>query len=243
MKWNQYNKLFFIEKITNNVIKLGIKEKNHIIKVLRMKVGDKVCLTDGLGSIWKAEISLIIKEKIELIILEHKKNYKKQAYYIHIGIAPTKSINRFEWFLEKSVEIGVNEITPLFCKHSERKNININRSIKIIRSAVKQSFKAYLPILNNPILYENFILSHINFGCKIITHCNKNFKRQYLKNFIKSDKKNYTILIGPEGDFSLEEIEIALSLGWEGVKLSRNRLRTETAALVALHTIGLYFEN
>ncbi|XOD67071.1 MAG: RsmE family RNA methyltransferase [Flavobacteriales bacterium Tduv] len=236
-------KLFFVEEVTSTVIRLGVEESYHLIQVLRMQAGDEVYLTDGLGNIWRAVIRLASKRGMELYPLEHRKAYGKRPYRVHMGITPTKSSERFEWFLEKAVEIGVDEITPLFCQCSERKKLNMDRVMKIIRSAVKQSFRAYLPVLNDPLSYRDFVLSRVEFGCKLIAHCNEDFERKPLKVCIEVESELYTILIGPEGDFSPEEIEEASVLGWQGVRLGQARLRTETAALIALQTVALHFED
>lgn len=237
-------KLFFVEEVTSTVIRLGVEDSGHLIRVLRMQSGDEVYLTDGLGNMWKAVIRLVSKRGVDLEPLVHRKAYGKRLYRVHVGIAPTKSSERFEWFLEKAVEIGVDEITFLFCQRSERRKLNMERAMKIIRSAVKQSFKAYLPVLNDPLTYRDFVSSRIAFGHKFIAHYNEDFERKSLKGCI-SEVENalYTILIGPEGDFSPEEIKIASVLGWQGVRLGEACLRTETAALVALHTVALHFED
>lgn len=234
--------LFFIKQIKNNILTIGFEETIHLVKVLRMKKNDKVYLTDGLGSLWKAIIYNISKYEVNLIPLKHYKNYGQKSYKIHLCISIIKSFKRFKWILEKSVEMGVDEITPLFCKHSEIEKINRTRSIKIIHSAVKQSFRAYIPILNNPISYIDFIQSNKNFGKKIIAHCNKKIERESIKNILVNSYKYYTILIGPEGDFSFEEIKIALELGWKGVELSKFRLRTDTAVVSSLCAISMFHD-
>lgn len=233
--------LFFIQKIKNNILTLGLEETIHLVKVLRMKENDEIYVTDGLGNMWKAIIYNISKYEVNLIPLKHYKNYGKKNYKIHLCISPIKSFKRFKWILEKSVEMGVDEITPLFCQNSEIKKININRYIKIIYSSVKQSFRAYIPILNHPLLYNDFIKSNKFFGKKFIAHCNKKIERECLKNILYNSYKSkyYTILIGPEGDFSFEEIKIALNLGWKGIKLSNLRLRTDTAVLSSLCIISI----
>lgn len=236
--------LFFIQNITNNILTIGFEETIHLVKVLRMKKNDKVYLTDGLGNLWQAIIYNISKYETNLIPLKHYKNYGEKNYKIHLCIAPTKSLKRFKWILEKSVEMGVDQITPLLCQHSEKIKINIDRSIKILHTAVKQSFRAYIPKFNHPLSYLQFIQSNKNFGNKFIAHCNKNLERELLKNLLMNtyNNKYYTILIGPEGDFSFEEINMALTLGWQGVQLSTLRLRTDTAAVFSLCAISMFHD-
>lgn len=236
--------LFFIQNIKNNILTIGVEETIHLVKVLRMKENDEVYLTDGMGNMWKAIIYNISKYESKLIPLKHYKNYGQKKYKTHLCISPTKSFKRFKWILEKSVEMGVDEITPLFCKHSEIYNINIQRSIKIIHSAVKQAFRAYIPILNNPLSYIDFIENNKIFGKKFIAHCNKKIERESFKKILINsyNSKYYTILIGPEGDFSFEEIKIALKLGWKGIQLSSLRLRTDTAAVSSLYAISMFHD-
>jgi len=158
------------------------------------------------------------------------------AFYTHIAVAPTKMNDRLEWFLEKATEIGIHEITPIICDHSERKVYKIDRAEKIIQAAMKQSLHYYLPKINEPISFSQFV--KLNFeGQKFIAHCEETDKKSF-KNEIKQ-KEKITILIGPEGDFSTKEINLAIANQFIPVTLGNTRLRTETAALVACHTIAL----
>ncbi|MFC2120606.1 16S rRNA (uracil(1498)-N(3))-methyltransferase [Bacteroidota bacterium] len=231
--------IFYSPEISSGIYSFNEQESRHCIKVLRLSKGSKISLIDGLGGYYKAEIVEAHLKKCSVKILESMKGFEKRNYYSHIGIAPTKNIDRFELFLEKATEIGIDEITPLLCEHSERKKIRIDRLEKIIISAIKQSVKAYKPILNEMISFDDFI-SLDNKGQKFIAHC---------ENVPKSSlKMNYTpagishIMIGPEGDFSNSEIELAINSGYTGISLGSSRLRTETAGIVAAHTISLINE-
>jgi 16S rRNA (uracil1498-N3)-methyltransferase len=164
-------------------------------------------------------------------------NIEKQEplpYHLHLGVAPTKLNDRYEWFLEKATEIGVTEITPIICDHSERKVINHERYNKIIQSAMKQSLKAYLPILNEAISFKNFLAKEHFEEIKCIAHC-EDYDKQLLKSVMKNSST--LILIGPEGDFSINEIKKALTLQIKPISLGNSRLRTETAAIVACHSV------
>ncbi|ETN96188.1 16S rRNA (uracil1498-N3)-methyltransferase [Zhouia amylolytica] len=211
------------------------EESRHIVKVLRKKIGDTLDITNGDGYHFKAEIIVSdIKNCVCKITEVIKINEKR--YHLHLVVAPTKMNDRYEWFLEKAVEIGVDEITPVICDHSERTVIKKERFEKIIQSAMKQSLQFYLPKLNDAISFNDFI-KKIPQGQLFIAHC-EDHERFSLKRRIMPDH-DATVLIGPEGDFSKEEIETALELGYTAVSLGSNRLRTETAAIVACHTIAL----
>jgi 16S rRNA (uracil1498-N3)-methyltransferase len=209
------------------------EESKHIVKVLRKTEGDKLYVTNGLGYLFIAEIILATERKCAVTIIETKKS-NATNFYIHLAVAPTKMNERFEWFLEKATEMGINEITPIICDHSERKIIKTERFDKIIQSAMKQSLQYFLPILNEPISYKQFI-SKNHEGNLCIAHCEET-KKQLLKSVIKP-KEKYTILIGPEGDFSEKEIKLALENKYVPVSLGNTRLRTETAAIVACHSL------
>jgi|TARA_B100001142_G_scaffold329231_1_gene391789 16S rRNA (uracil1498-N3)-methyltransferase len=226
--------LFFLEH-PDNKIKLNNNEINHINKVLRKKDGDVLDFTDGKGGLYKAQITFIDNRNCDMQIIDHKQIEKNHKYHLHIAIAPTKNIDRFEWFLEKATEIGIDEITPIICKHSERRVIKIDRCKRILRSAIKQSLRYHLPKVNQLTKIEDFIKEDFK-GNKYIAHCKKDIK-ETLKT--KDISKRTLILIGPEGGFSKEEIEICLEKRFQEVKLGSNRLRTETAGIVAVSTINI----
>ncbi len=209
------------------------EESKHIVKVLRKKENDILFVTNGLGFIFKTEIALASDTKCCVTILSFEKQ-EDPKFNLHLVVAPTKMNERFEWFLEKVTEIGVQEITPIMCDHSERKTIKLDRFQKIIESAMKQSLHYYIPKLNEPITFRNFIKKKID-GQKFIAHCEETDKKA-LKNELKPNN-DVTILIGPEGDFSAKEIQMALDNKYIAVSLGKTRLRTETAAVVACHSV------
>lgn len=219
----------FVGKIEGNYAELNEEESQHFSKVLRGKIGQEISVTDGLGKLAKGIVSQINSKSVEVDLTEIQENFEKRNYKIHVAIAPTKNMERMEFFLEKSVEIGIDEITFLKTFHSERKNINLERCQKIVLSAAKQSLKAYLPEVHDLVKFTDFVkINHSE--TKLIAHCESDFERKEFQKFIQP-KTNYLILIGPEGDFSKEEIQLAQENGFTGISLGNQRLRTETAAL------------
>lgn len=229
----------FIGNIEGNFAEIIGDESHHFTKVLRGKIGEEIQITDGKGRMGKGIVSQINSKSVQIDLNEVIENHEKRPYKIHIAIAPTKNMERMEFFMEKATEIGIDEISFLKSFHSERKNINLDRCRKIIVSAVKQSLKAYIPKLNDLVKFNDFVKENHPEN-KLIAHCDENFERQEFKNIIKPNE-NYLILIGPEGDFSKEEIELAQENGFTGISLGHQRLRTETAALNAV--FGLNWEN
>ena len=211
------------------------EESKHIVRVLRKKEGDTLNITNGKGYLFSVEISLADAKNC-LVQINNTKQIENHNYGLHIAIAPTKMNDRMEWFLEKATEIGIDEITPIFCDNSERKVIKKERFEKIIQSAMKQSLQMQLPKLNEAISYKEFINQDFT-GQLFIAHCEEQEKTQLHSQI--TPKENYTILIGPEGDFSTSEIELALSKGFAPVALGNTRLRTETAGITACHTAAL----
>ena len=226
--------LFYLEHPEKEII-LSAEESKHATKVLRKKEGDILNFTDGKGGLYKAEITLADSRKCRLEIVSSNQKEKQHNYHLHIAIAPTKNMDRFEWFLEKATEIGIDEITPIICKHSERKVIKTERCNRILLSAMKQSLKFHLPKLNEAITLKDFLKQDFE-GNKYIAHCEDGYKIE-----LSTEKKveKTTILIGPEGDFSPTEIEMALQNQFKAVSLGTSRLRTETAGIVAVHTINI----
>ena len=214
------------------------EESKHIIKVLRKKDTDILFVTNGLGLLFKTEITLASDNKCTVQILSLEKT-EPSKFQLHLAVAPTKMNDRYEWFLEKATEIGIHEITPIICDHSERKVYKIDRAEKIIQAAMKQSLHYYLPKINEPISLSQFVKLNIE-GQKFIAHCEETDKKSFQKEIAKNEK--VTILIGPEGDFSTKEINLAIANQFIPVTLGNTRLRTETAALVACHTIALLNE-
>lgn len=225
--------LFYLPEIKkeNTFIAFSKEESKHFIKVLRKKIGDIIAATDGKGLEVQIELSHIDGNKVSGKIL-NSKLHPPLPYALHIAIAPTKNINRFEWFLEKATEIGVQQITPLLCDHSERKAIKHERLNKIIIAALKQSQQFHLPILNPITSYSSFLNQHKG---GMIAHCAPGKKEALLS----VSSPNQLILIGPEGDFSSQEIAKAKQQNFKEISLGNQRLRTETAGIVACHTISL----
>ena len=226
--------LFYLENPKDEII-LSAEESKHATKVLRKKEGDILNFTDGKGAFYKAEITVADSRKCRLKVVSTEQKEKQHNYHLHIAIAPTKNMDRFEWFLEKATEIGIDEITPIICSHSERKVIKTERCNRILLSAMKQSLKFHLPKLNEAISFNDFLKQDYK-GSKYIAHCEDGEKKE-LK--IENKTEKTIILIGPEGDFSPKEIELALQNQFKAVSLGTSRLRTETAGLVAVHTINL----
>lgn len=218
---------------------LDEQESKHCIKVLRMKAGDRLHLTDGRGNLYLGRLTDDHIKKCIVVIEEVKQEQDKRHCHLHIAVAPTKNINRFEWFLEKATEIGIDEITPLLCTYSERKHLKPERLEKILAGAMKQSLKTCLPRLNSMVKLNDFVRQAFS-GQKFIAYVEEQ-QPDSLKNCYKQ-KGDVLILIGPEGDFSPEEVRLAMENGFEPINLGPNRLRTETAALVACHTINLINE-
>lgn len=231
--------LFYTPNIQLPQYVLDKEESAHCVRVLRLTEGSEIHMTDGKGNLFRAKlINANIKECI-VEVVETFPYYGKRNFNLHIAIAPTKNIDRFEWFLEKATEIGIDQITPLICDHSERTIIKPERLIKIITSAVKQSVKAYHPILNEAVKFKKFVKENTDVD-KYIAHCEKDGKISLKSAYNKGN--NALILIGPEGDFSLDEIKSAIENNYKPVSLGNSRLRTETAGIVACHTINFINE-
>ena len=225
-------------KITDSLFQFDKEESKHIIKVLRKRGGDTIHITDGKGNLFHAEITLESEKRCEVKIVKTD-TFEPKKYHLHIAIAPTKMNDRLEWFLEKATEIGIDEITPIICEHSERKFFKTDRAEKIIQAAMKQSNQFYLPQINEPIALNDFLKNDTN-SLKFIAHCEED-KKDLFKNNVQPNQ-SILILIGPEGDFSTKEIETALKNNFIPVSLGNTRLRTETAGVVACHTVALINE-
>ena len=224
-----------LNETSRNII-FDKEESRHIVKVLRKKESDILYITNGKEQLFYSRITFANDKKCEAEIIETHYKPKPWNYHLHIAIAPTKNNDRFEWFLEKATEIGIDEITPIICQNSERKVVKTDRFEKIIQSAVKQSLKFTIPKLNSPISFSDFLLEPMD-GKICIAHCEDDEKKQLQSTIISS--KKITILIGPEGDFSPSEIKEALSKKCIPISLGESRLRTETAGIVAVHTVSI----
>jgi 16S rRNA (uracil1498-N3)-methyltransferase len=227
---------FYTPGIQGKLHQLEKHESQHCINVLRLQEGDKIILVDGNGGYHKAEVKTPDSHKCTVEIISSKHEVGKKDFRLHIAIAPTKNISRFEWFLEKATEISIDEITPLLCERSERKTIRNKRLDKVIVSAMKQSVKAYKPKLNRITNFTEFVSLKHSFN-KFIAYCDKKSNPELKELVTKGD--DILILIGPEGDFSSEEVHQATKNGFYSIQLGTNRLRTETAGIVACHTVNL----
>lgn len=212
------------------------EEAAHAIRVLRLTEGENILLTDGKGFFYKAVITKAHPKDCEFEVVETIEQPPLWTTRLHIAVAPTKNMDRMEWFVEKATEIGIDAITCLHCRYSERKEIKTNRLEKIMISAMKQSQKAYLPELQGMTNFQNFISQPFQ-GRKFIAYCGSCEKKLLKKTYVPA--QDALVLIGPEGDFSAEEVSLAMDHGFEPISLGNSRLRTETAALVACHTIRL----
>lgn len=230
--------LFYDADLDSNMTRFSFDktESRHIVKSLRKKEGDSIIITNGKGELFTSVVISANDKKCSVQITEVTMHPKPWDYYLHMAIAPTKLNDRFEWFLEKATEIGIDEITPILCDHSERKVVKIERMEKIIQAAAKQSLKYHFPKLNNPIKLRDF-LNVEQRGSLFIAHCEKSERKPLKQNIIS--KEVITIMIGPEGDFSTKEIELSKQCNYIPVSLGRSRLRTETAGVVAAHTVAL----
>lgn len=228
--------LFYAPDINDDFFSLNTEESKHIVRVLRMKQGDTIRFTDGRGYFYDCKIIDANPRACQLKVNEKFEGTDHRPFHLQIAIAPTKNINRFEWFLEKATEIGIDWITPLICDHSERKEVNSNRLNRVLVAAMKQSLKSALPILDEAISFSDFITQPIN-NQKYIAYINEGISTELSK--LYQPKQDALVLIGPEGDFSQNEVNLAISEGFKPVKLGPSRLRTETAGVVACHTINL----
>ena len=235
--------LFYSPDITSSLHTLSKEESTHCVNVLRLKIGSAIHLTDGKGNLFHA---ILIDDSPKCCIVEIKEtihDYEKRNFNLHIAMAPTKNISRVEWFMEKATEIGIDEVSFLNCEHSERTVINTDRLNKIVTSAVKQSIKAYHPKINSIVKFKDFIKTTANYsGEKYIAYCDDDMSERLSIKQCYKKKKDALILIGPEGDFSSKEVALAIENGFKIITLGKARLRTETAALVACHSINFLNE-
>lgn len=227
--------LFYNHDLNQNdsEIRFSKEESRHIIKVLRKSVGDMLHITNGEGWLFTAEITLADPKNC-IAVIKTAELQPKKAYSLHLAVAPTKMNDRFEWFLEKATEIGIDSITPIFCDNGERRIIKADRFQKVLQSAMKQSLNCYLPKLNEAVAFKDFINQEFD-AQRFIAHCEDTDKKS-LKQMLKPNQ-DVLILIGPEGDFSSKEIEQSYQHDFIPVTLGDTRLRTETAAIVACHSV------
>ena len=227
--------LFYTPDIATT-LELPQDEAAHAIRVLRLAEGAQVMLTDGKGSFYRAEIDMVSGKRCYVRIVETTTPEPMWRGHLHLAMAPTKNMDRIEWFAEKATEIGFNELTFLDCRFSERKVVKIERVEKILVSAMKQSLKPTLPILNGMTPFDKFVSQPFE-GQKFIAHCYEGEKEALMQALQPGE--NALVLIGPEGDFSPEEVQKAMAHGFRPITLGKSRLRTETAALVAVHMMNI----
>lgn len=227
--------LFYTPDIATT-LELPQDEAAHAIRVLRLAEGSEVMLTDGKGSFYRAEIDMISGKRCYVRIVETITPDPLWRGHLHLAMAPTKNMDRIEWFAEKATEIGFDELTFLDCRFSERRVVKTERVEKILVSAMKQSLKPALPMLNGMTPFDKFVSQPFE-GQKFIAHCYEGEKEALLQALQPGE--NALVLIGPEGDFSPEEVQKAMTYGFRPITLGRSRLRTETAALVAVHMMNI----
>jgi len=229
---------FYFRDLSNEIITLDEDESKHAVRVLRMKVGDELMLVDGKGTRAFAEVSDDHPKRCVLQIKKREVETTGRNFKLHIALAPTKNIDRLEWFVEKATEIGIDSISLLNCDHSERAIVKKERLEKVAVSAIKQSQQSWLPEIKEVVAFEKFISSVPDHAQKFIAHC-ADGEKFVLKNELNVDGEIF-ILIGPEGDFSKDEIDLAVKNNFKAISLGERRLRTETAALVAVMSVNLF---
>jgi len=227
--------LYFHPEIEKELITLDASESMHCVKVMRLKPGAMIQVADGKGTICKAEILNDNSRACQLRIISRDFHEDSLGYFLEIAIAPTKNMDRLEWFVEKATEIGISRISPIICERSERRHIRTDRLEKIALSAMKQSVKSWLPEISEPVSFSDW-MKQPREGNRLIAHCFDSLKTEITQLKIED---SVCLLIGPEGDFSPEEVEIARSNGYKEISLGDFRLRTETAGLMAVTAVHL----
>lgn len=230
---------FYVPDAANQT-ELPQDEAMHAMRVLRLKAGDELYLMDGVGNFYRAQITIAATHHCYYEILESQPQQPQWQGRVHLAIAPTKMMDRIEWMTEKATEIGIDELSFLSCAFSERKLVKLPRLEKIVVSAVKQSHKAWVPVLHETAKFKDFILQPRD-GRRYIAHCYEEVPRTYLFDELRKpcDSLDATVMVGPEGDFSIEEVRMAVEAGWQSVHLGESRLRTETAGLSAVMMMQL----
>ena len=238
--------LFYSRDIEGGICCLDQDESGHCIKVLRHRSGDEISVIDGCGTLYRCRITADSPKRVEAMVLDYVENWGGHPYRLHLAVCPTKNNDRFEWFAEKACEIGFDVLSPVFGDHSERKVLKTSRVEKILVSAAKQSLKAAVPQVNEPVSVKEFIkkASGDSESLKLIAYCfeDERVPRRSIKEVLNSfEGTDITVMIGPEGDFSRAEAEAALAAGFIPVHLGESRLRTETAALTAAASVYFRF--
>lgn len=229
--------LFYVPHFNIEEPFLSAEESHHAVKVLRLKAGAELFLTDGAGKLYKTEIAEAHFKKTRLYINQVTTPQPPRSVYVHLVVAPPKSPERLEWFVEKAIEIGVEEISFILCEHSEKKQLNLERIQRVAVSAMKQSLKMYMPCLNPLMAFSDFMHKPFQQTQKFIAYLPDKMP-PLLASRVKP-QQSYCLLIGPEGDFSPKEVNWAIANEFQPVSLGQSRLRTETAALIGVHTFNL----
>ena len=233
--------LFFSNDIRGGICRLDQDESGHCIKVLRHRSGDEICVIDGCGTLYRCRITSDSHKGVEAAVVSTTHDWGSHPYVLHMAVCPTKNNDRFEWFAEKACEIGFDKLSPVIGDHSERKILKTSRVEKILVSAAKQSLKAGVPVVDEPVSVKDFIMANKDGEkMKLIAYCfeDENIPRRSIKEVLSGfDGKEIVVMIGPEGDFSKAEAELALANGFIPVHLGASRLRTETAALAAVSAV------
>jgi len=236
--------LFYSKNISSGDLTLDQEESNHCVRVLRHRIGDEIHVIDGQSNLYRCNIVSDNPKSVTVEIVETIEGYGSHDYYLHMAVAPPKNIDRFEWFCEKATEIALDEITPLFGEYSERKVFKPERVERILVSAAKQSHKGAVPNLNPATTVKDFLSKDFEGFTKLICYCDDveslGSTKLNIRQALKNSNKVVT-MIGPEGDFSRDEMKLAIEKGWQPVTLGESRLRIETAALVA--TSAIYLKN
>ncbi|MCK5136069.1 MAG: 16S rRNA (uracil(1498)-N(3))-methyltransferase [Bacteroidales bacterium] len=227
--------LFYSPHIEGDIFELDEKESKHSVRVLRLGIGDRVNLVDGKGGWYEAVIEDDNPRRCRMKIKSYTPDHQPLSYELHLAVSPTKNMDRFEWFVEKATEIGITMITPLMCHRTERKQVKLERLERIIISAMKQSLKAFKPQLNQPVALGDFLARDPGFT-KGIAHCHPSDRRGVAE---LKPSGNYTLLVGPEGDFTEEEVRMAMDAGYAPFHMGESRLRTETAGVYLCTAIQL----
>ena len=235
--------LFFSQDIEGGTVRLNHDESGHCIKVLRHKCGDEISVIDGCGTLYRCRITSDSHKGVEAVILDSQSGWGGHGYNLHLAVCPTKNNDRYEWFAEKACEIGFDTLSPIIGEHSERRVLKTQRVEKILVSGAKQSLKAAVPVVNEPVSVKEFIQQSADYDAlKLIAYCfeDEQHPRRSIRQVLESyEGSDIIVMIGPEGDFSKEEAELAMAEGFTPVHLGNSRLRTETAALTA--AAAVYF--
>ena len=238
--------LFYSKDIEGGICRLDHDESGHCIKVLRHRCGDEISVIDGCGTLYRCRIVSDSHKEVTAAVIDSVKYWGSHPYRLHMAVCPTKNNDRYEWFAEKACEMGFDELSPVIGEHSERRILKTARVEKILVSAAKQSLKAAVPAVNEPLSVKEFITSFADRQdtLKLIAYCfdDENVPRRSIKEVLKGWKgSEIAVMIGPEGDFSKAEADLALQSGFVPVHLGDSRLRTETAALTAVSAVYLHY--